>query len=363
MKNIKSITLKNFQSWKNSTIKFTKGLNIIIGNSDSGKSAIFRAIDSIFTGKFYPDYMRKQEKESSVKLEFDDNTKFVRGKNKTKQTAEANEIKFERIGKEMPQEYFDLLGRTNIVVGDKEIPVCLRNQDDSYFFINNSDYEKSKIIGSVCGIDIVDKVVESVNKDIRENNSKIKFLNEQIEKNTNLKEEIKNEYQIKKIDLDILTKNFDKLNNDYQFLVFLSNINCKVKSLKVEMESFLTKQKYLLEILNNFKSENLEENILLLDKLKKYWLNLNEIQYEINSLGVRYNYIDVFIKNAPNFDFLTNLVEIYDKSKKLSKTKEKIIKLNEQNDLLNKEIQLLNNELKFLMKDFKQCPLCGSEIR
>ena len=44
MKYLKQITLKNFQSHKDSTIQLDRGLNAIIGPSDSGKSAIIRAI-------------------------------------------------------------------------------------------------------------------------------------------------------------------------------------------------------------------------------------------------------------------------------------------------------------------------------
>ena len=321
MKNIKTLTLKNFQSWKNSTIKFTKGLNIIVGNSDSGKSAIFRAIDSIFTGKFFPDYVRKQEKESMVKLEFDDNSIFVREKNKTKQLAEANGIKFERIGKEIPQEYFDCLGKTNISVGEKEIPVCLRNQDDSYFFINSSDYEKSKIIGSVCGIDIVDKIMESINKDIRENNSKIKFLSEQMQKTKEVRDEAKNKYEHRKINYDILFKNLAKIQKDYDKLCVLETIKDKLIFSKNELKQLLLKKEAIQFIIKESEFDNIDNNILLLERLSRYWTNLMEIQNNIDLLSIKYNHVDIFVKNAPNFDFLTNLVEICDKKNQFVKTK------------------------------------------
>jgi len=42
---INSLTIQNFQSHKNTTLEFDNGINIIIGQSDSGKTAIIRALN------------------------------------------------------------------------------------------------------------------------------------------------------------------------------------------------------------------------------------------------------------------------------------------------------------------------------
>lgn len=44
MIHLKRVRLENFQSHRNSVIDFDRGLNVIVGPSDSGKSAIIRAI-------------------------------------------------------------------------------------------------------------------------------------------------------------------------------------------------------------------------------------------------------------------------------------------------------------------------------
>ena len=41
---LKKLTINNFQSWKKTTIKWHKGVNVIIGKSDKGKSALFRSM-------------------------------------------------------------------------------------------------------------------------------------------------------------------------------------------------------------------------------------------------------------------------------------------------------------------------------
>ena len=39
------IKLENFQDHKDSTISLTNGINLIVGSSDAGKSAILRAVE------------------------------------------------------------------------------------------------------------------------------------------------------------------------------------------------------------------------------------------------------------------------------------------------------------------------------
>ena len=40
---LKKLILKNFQSHSDSELEFDKGINVICGNSDSGKSSIIRS--------------------------------------------------------------------------------------------------------------------------------------------------------------------------------------------------------------------------------------------------------------------------------------------------------------------------------
>lgn len=45
---IKSIIIKNFQSHANTELELCDGVNVILGNSDVGKTAILRALGWIF---------------------------------------------------------------------------------------------------------------------------------------------------------------------------------------------------------------------------------------------------------------------------------------------------------------------------
>ena len=58
-----SLTIKNFQSHKDSTLQFSPNVNVILGHNDSGKSAIFRAIDFVVFNSLSGDsFVRHGEK-------------------------------------------------------------------------------------------------------------------------------------------------------------------------------------------------------------------------------------------------------------------------------------------------------------
>ena len=56
---IEYIQLRNFQSHKDSELEFSPGVNVIIGDSDQGKTAIMRAFYWLIFGKPSGDSMRK----------------------------------------------------------------------------------------------------------------------------------------------------------------------------------------------------------------------------------------------------------------------------------------------------------------
>lgn len=354
MKNIQNLILNNFQQWKKGTITFTKGLNVLVGNTECGKSTLFRAISSILTGKMPEDYIRKGCKDVEVKINFNDNTYFRRFRSKKDNIADANGLVFERVGKDIPFEYFKKLGKTNIEFGSKELSLCLYSQFEPHFFITLSNYDKSKLIGTICGIDIVDKLVDSINKDIRSDNSEIKFLKEQNStKNTELQLKEENLVKVKE-KVDKLQIIVNSLINNYKTLENLSNLKNKRVLLENDINTYKAKEIKNKTILDNFKGLNTNK----LEKLLKFRQNLHIFDKLQNDYSV------VLVKNnkLKQISFPQNL-------EKLLNLKQKLVKYNKE--ITNKEsifqnnkilIDNLNKEKNNLLKDFDKCPLCGGII-
>lgn len=347
MKNIKKLILKNFQQWKSGEIEFKNGLNILIGNTECGKSTLFRAIGSILNGKIPEDYIRKESKECEVKIEFSDGSVFRRARGKNN-IADANGTIFERVGKDIPFEYFKQLGSTSIKFGNKDLSLCYYSQFEPHFFITLSDYDKSKLIGTICGIDIIDKIIDGINKDIRNNNTNIKFLNSEIEKQKTEKESktpIFNNLQQKLLNISGI---FNNAQNKFKTLTELSDLHQKMIEYNSNIIS-LQNESEALEMIQIDKSK-----INLLEKLFQYKNQLENLKNEIYKLKNE----NLKIKNID-----------LEKSKLLYKlvfVKNKISEYNkqiEEQTFYKKQVEeslfSLARQKKELLKDYDKCPLCG----
>lgn len=353
MKHIKNLILNNFQQWKKGNIQFKEGLNVIVGNTESGKSTLFRAINSILTGKMPEDYVRKGTKGCEVEVQFSDDTFFKRSRTKKDNIANANGVIFERVGKEIPFEYFNKLGKTSIEFGSKELSLCSYSQFEPHFFITLSDYDKSKLIGTICGIDIVDKLVDAINKDIRSNNANIKFLDNKIKEQAEQHEIIEN--QFKTLD-DKHTKLYlciNALKDDYKRLENLSisshNLilfNNGIKSAKDELNRLKAK-------FNQFDTEKvakLSKFLGLRTKLDGIITDISSINSNLKKLKLSEN-IDV--SKASLLDDLVFLKQ------KLFELNNKTTEINKNLMETDKHIEFLETEKRTLLADYDKCPLCG----
>ena len=107
---IKRLTIQNFQSHKNSTFEFHEGLNVIIGKTDSGKSAIRRAINWVVKNKPSGNSIWSWwGGVTKVQIEFFDGNIVSRIKEGTKNLYVLNDVEFTAFGTNIPQEIQDVI--------------------------------------------------------------------------------------------------------------------------------------------------------------------------------------------------------------------------------------------------------------
>lgn len=154
---IKSLKIKNFQSHKKTFLKFNKGLNVISGKSDSGKSAIKRAIRWMVENKPSGDSFRSHwGGTTSVILKTDKNT--IKKVRKKANSYYLNNKKFSSCGRDIPKEIKNAIGISN---------VGIQNQFDSPFLFSLSGGEVSKFINKIVNIEIIDTSISNINKTIK----------------------------------------------------------------------------------------------------------------------------------------------------------------------------------------------------
>lgn len=94
-RHIESIRIQDFQNHQDTYIKLVPGLNLITGSSDSGKSAIIRALSTAYLDVFRKQDVRDGQKNAQITLNFKNGDYYKRIKGDT------NELEFQYADKEL----------------------------------------------------------------------------------------------------------------------------------------------------------------------------------------------------------------------------------------------------------------------
>lgn len=215
MKYLKTVILENFQSHKYTSIHFDEGLNVILGPSDSGKSAIIRGIKWALYNEPSGDYfIREGETEASVTLIFSDNTKIKRRRTKSKNSyilhkKNGEEIKFEGFGISVPEEIVEEIGITKIRLdSDESNAINLGEQLEGPFLLSEKTSTRAGAIGRLIGVNIIDDALKETLRDVR-NSSNTKRITE--ERITKIEDELKGYEYLN--DLEVRLEKVEELRN------------------------------------------------------------------------------------------------------------------------------------------------------
>lgn len=187
---ITKIELHNFQSHKNTVLDFDKGVNVICGESDNGKSAVIRAIRWVVenqpqgTDKINSNWNENLKEPLSVKL-YTDKGYVERIRDKTRngynicKTGEQI-VKLDAIGKGVPKEVTEFLN-----VSD----VNFQFQMDPPYLLSKTPGQASEYLNEIVHLDSIDKIMSIADSDKRQLSSEQKTVEADIKK---LEEDLKN---------------------------------------------------------------------------------------------------------------------------------------------------------------------------
>lgn len=188
MKHFTKVIIENFQSHAHTELDLDSGINVIVGQSDKGKSAIIRAIKWLLTNepkgsdfvRFGTDYCR-------VTIETSDGYKVSRIKKKNKniytvETPAGQVQSFENFGSDVPEEVLKATGVRKIKIdADMEILPSISGQLDAPFLLSETGSTKAKIIGSLVNTHLIDAAERDIQKDILNLTAEVKEINSQLE--------------------------------------------------------------------------------------------------------------------------------------------------------------------------------------
>lgn len=299
-KYITSVTLKNFQAHKDTTVQFDRGLNIIVGESNNGKTSILRgilwAIDNQPLGN---DFIMAGENDCSVTINFSDGTYIERGRT-VKDTGYYKIRYIDDNGKYIDQTYRGFTNAVPVEVAnvhqmpkvnitkDIETHLNVLSQLDGPFLLTESPLVKASAIGRITGTHVIDAAIKESNKTIQSNRKLAKSYSEDLQQKENERKQLP----------DI--KSMEVFTKKYAYIVkYITKLNDSVIKLNDDLQQISQYQQQMMQ--EKERCERLKKVAALLpiiqtakDKFNKVmFLHGKLTKYQELSLQIEQNQISI----------------------------------------------------------------------
>lgn len=301
MKYIEKVILENFQSHKNSVIKFDNKLNVIVGPSDSGKTAILRGIKWALYNEPSGDYfIREGESECSVTVIFNDSTKIKRYRSKSKNIyylydSNNNESKFEGFGTTVPQEIIDKIGIKKILLdNDLSRAINLSDQLDGAFLLSERGSVRANSIGRLVGVNVIDDSLRETLRDIRNLSGDKRHIDNKV---LDLEEELV-EYRY----LEEFKNKIDKIEGIRNTIYEKEQMRIKYKDILEKISTVFKEQGEI-----NFYIDKLKGIIVLDNMIRDISLNVSKYKHLSNQ---NYKFLRLSEDKQNNNDLISSLKHI-----------------------------------------------------
>lgn len=355
---LNSLEIKNFQSHKYTKLKFIKGINVIVGNSTSGKTAIFRAFQWLLLnrplGNRFKSVFANDNDKVCVSAEFDEKFVSIEKDKETVYSVGTNSFdisdSFKGIGSDVPDTVKQVLNLNDINI---------QNQLDQHFLITSSPGEVARTINKIIHLDNIDNWVSNLTAKINGINKQIKLKEDDSEKLVSELSSIP--------DTDAFEKDISKceyLQSEISSLKFkiesLEYISAKVSSLEKEeliLKEWLDIQKHISSL------QLIHEEIIAVKNECEIIDNFISISQGMENLSEWQSDLSRDIKECSQINAnISRLSQEVGELYKIVNGYEIIVKeMEEKNKILSQVKQKYDEYKKQLVKS-DVCPLCSSKI-
>jgi DNA repair exonuclease SbcCD ATPase subunit len=185
MSQFRRLLIENFQSHAHTELDFVPGLNVLVGPSDSGKSAILRALRWVlFNTPRGTEFIREGAEQCRVVLTLNDGTEIerIRGRKKALnryilRRADGSEEVLESLGVGPHPLVVEAHGIQPFASQDAYVQVG--TQLEPPFLLSESGSNKAKWIGRISGAHWIDQALKGVSKDRHQLQAELRHLQQQ----------------------------------------------------------------------------------------------------------------------------------------------------------------------------------------
>lgn len=346
---IKSLEIKNFQSHKHTKLKFSKGVNVIVGGSDNGKSAILKALFWLITNRPVGDSFRSHwGGDTVVNIKTFEGDTVSRSKS-PQNLYEVNDTPLTAFRTDVPDEVKEVL---NIKESN------IQKQLDGHFLLSSTSGEVASFLNDIANLKIIDTTTNNLKKALTESNQSIKTLKSQIEE----KEEEFKQYSY----LDMFEVELEDLEDLEKKKVTIVNTLNRLEKIVEDVE----------EIDEGIKeSEKFTEGETLVNETLSLISDKNELQSKISKLkNLRSEIKEVKAEIAENEQILgteeivTELLKLKGEEKAISSHLKALNTLQGEIHYITEKITREQEKAIKLEKMFHKympdvCPLCDTKLK
>jgi DNA repair protein SbcC/Rad50 len=348
---IKKIEIENFQSHKKTVLEFDAGVNVIIGESDAGKSAINKALNWVVNNRPSGEAFRSNwGGDTRVSIWVDDKkiTRLKKGTTVNQYIIEQKgreEQIYNSFGQNVPDEVVKILNMSEL---------NFQYQIDSPFLLSNTSGEVARYLNKVANLEEIDNSLLNADRRKKQINKNLESLEDEkldiIEKLNEF--EFIDEYREKLVKIEAQNTEIEQIKNDF---LLICNIIENIDNFEKQINKLSAVEKFSIE-LKAVEALNIE-----IEEIEIKGIDLSVLAKEIKSSEQRIKEHKQILSYMPDINKIENLSDIVEKQINQTHVLSEII-----NDImiLEKEIQNNCNELKELENEFETnfpdiCPLCG----
>lgn len=348
---ISSLKIQNFQSHKNSRLDFHEGLNVIVGESDHGKSAIVRALRWLMKNRPTGDSFRSDwSGNTKVEVQLSNDNKVTRRKTDSVNEYQVNESKLQSFGSGVPDQVVETLKMSDI---------NLQTQFESHYLISNSPGEVAQHFNKIAGLDQIDLGLKNVKSWTSKINKKIEYGEEMVDK---LQKELDHKYS----HVDSLESEVDKLEKQQEELYDLqrhSDSLNKILDELYEINEKLAQYQELLDIEDNVNGIlKLHEEV---DQIDQKYKELDDLTDSIWKTQQQIRQLKEYTEIEDDVNYI---IKEYDDLHILTKEKDQLATTIQETKKYSKLRAKYENEIESLEEDLHSnmegiCPFCGQLIQ
>lgn len=235
------VNIKDYQAIKEAELEFEKGLTVIVGSSNNGKSSIIRAIEAAINNKGGSDFINYGSDHCLVTIE-DGQNKIVWSKNRnsTKSYYDINGQVLNKIGQKQIEDVGKTLNMPEIVVNNDKFRLNFWKQLDFPFLVGKTHYQLFDFISKSKDQEIMSNLLDETADRHKDTKKELSEVNTQINTRTkdiaDIEAEIKDLQKYGDFNLELFEKVVSLVSEIKDGLSTYEEIPEKIERQKKEIE-------------------------------------------------------------------------------------------------------------------------------